>query len=285
MPLVDVARLYLRLERNSEGQFMGVTNVGKSWLEDQYLHKKKSMQEIAEMVGCSAGGIQHLLRRYGIPIRSLSEARKGRLNPFYGRKWTETMKKKHYKRRKIKTSKEELEKLYWEKGLTIPEIAEMFGVAVSTAWLTFKRGGIPLRSRSETLKRNWRRREYRRKVVRGVLESSFKRPTGAEAKLIEIIEKNALPFKYVGNGQQVIAGLCPDFVHNGDRMVIEVFGDYWHSEKNPKLTWNRTVEGRKKIFSKAGYRTLIIWEHELEDEASVLRKVSSFMGGGDLVQG
>lgn len=283
MPRIDVWQMYLRRGRNNKGQFTVVTNIAKSWLKEQYLDKRKSMREIAEEVDCSVGGIQHLLRRYNIPIRSFSEVNRGHFNPFYGKKWTETMRKTHFERRKIKAPNEELEKLYWEKELTIPEIAEMFGVAVSTAWLTFKRGGIPLRSRSENLKRNWRRREYRRKVVRGVLESSFKRPTGAEAKLIEIIEKNALPFKYVGNGQQVIAGLCPDFVHNnGDRMVIEVFGDYWHSEKNPKLTWNRTVEGRKKIFSKAGYRTLIIWEHELEDEASVLKKVSTFMGGADV---
>lgn len=278
-----MSQLYIRLSRNSKGQFVTDTNIEKGWLEDQYLRKKQSMTEIAEKVGCSVSAIQNLLRRYGITIRSYSEARKGNLNPFYGKKWTETMKKKHRERRKIKASKEKLEGLYWKKGLTIPQIAEMFGVVTSTVWLTFKRMGIPLRSRSKKLKRCWKRKEYRRRVIQNSLKRLLKRPTSAEKKLMGIIKENNLPFAYVGDGQQVIAGLCPDFIHNdGAKMIIEVFGDYWHSARNSKLTWSRTAQGRKTIFGKEGYRTLIIWEHELEDKSRVLRKILDFGGGGGI---
>lgn len=48
----------------------------KDWLHEQYIIQKKSMLEIAEM--CDGGCPDYWLKKFSIPIRSLSEAQKGR---------------------------------------------------------------------------------------------------------------------------------------------------------------------------------------------------------------
>jgi very-short-patch-repair endonuclease len=76
-------------------------------------------------------------------------------------------------------------------------------------------------------------------------------------------------WKYVGDGQLIINGRCPDFVNvNGQKKIIELFGDYWHKGENPK--------DRIKIFEPFGYQTLVIWERELKDLKLVSDKILSF---------
>jgi len=89
-------------------------------------------------------------------------------------------------------------------------------------------------------------------------------PTKPEKLLNDIIKKHNLPFKFVGDGKFMIHGFIPDFVEcKGRKLVIEVFGDYWHNPKERKIKYNYTEEGRKFIYSKYGYKTLVVWEHEL----------------------
>lgn len=78
-------------------------------------------------------------------------------------------------------------------------------------------------------------------------------------------------FRYVGDGSLFIGGKSPDYIHDSKRLIIELFGDYWH---NPS-----EVEPRLKHFSKFGYKGLIIWEHELNDLNIIVPKINSFVGG------
>lgn len=122
------------------------------------------------------------------------------------------------------------------------------------------------------------------KDVRGIsnenrvkmLKALLKRPTKPEQKLIEIIEDQEFPFIYVGDGSVIIKGLNPDFIYEKGGRIIEVFGDYWH---HPDVCSNTGREDvRRAIFATAGYRTLVIWEHELKDENKVINKIISFQG-------
>jgi len=113
--------------------------------------------------------------------------------------------------------------------------------------------------------------ENRKKMVNSLL----KRPTKPEEKLIGIIKRWKLPFKYVGNGMKIIGGLNPDFINEKRKQIIEVFGDYWHNPKFCRRVARQDV--RKAIFLQQGYRTLIIWEHELKNEEEVLKKIEAFM--------
>ena len=63
-------------------------------------------------------------------------------------------------------------------------------------------------------------------------------------------------WKYVGNGEFMIGGKCPDFVNmNGRKQLIELFGNYWHKDDNS--------QDRINYFKQYGFNTLIIWENEL----------------------
>ncbi len=102
------------------------------------------------------------------------------------------------------------------------------------------------------------------------------KPNGLELYL-DCLLQNYFPdeWDYVGDGQVIINGLCPDFINcNGKKQIIEIFGDYWHNRKNMK--YYQTEEGRKEAFAKFGFSTLIIWESELINEQMIIEKIRGF---------
>lgn len=96
------------------------------------------------------------------------------------------------------------------------------------------------------------------------------KPTKPEMELLQIIEGARLPFKYVGDGQVIIGRKCPDFINiNGQKQLIELFGDYWHKGHNP--------QDRVEVFAKFGFSTLVIWAHELKEPKAVLVRLKEFL--------
>lgn len=103
------------------------------------------------------------------------------------------------------------------------------------------------------------------------------KPNIPENKLIDIIESNSFNFKYVGDGRLWIIGenhsFNPDFVDEDNKLIIELFGKYWHTSKE-------AIEKDKErlvAYSNEGYKTLIIWDYELTEESKVLNKINSFI--------
>lgn len=88
-------------------------------------------------------------------------------------------------------------------------------------------------------------------------------PNKPESALLELLRP--LGFEY--NSTRIIGGLVPDFIHKKDSKIVEMFGDYWHRNDNPKQ--------KQAIYHRQGYRCVIIWEHELADPKAVLRKVKT----------
>lgn len=130
----------------------------------------------------------------------------------------------------------------------------------------------------ETSKRLWQDPEYREKVVRRTLEGAQVKPNKLEMQMDSLLQE-CFPneWRYVGDGQVIIEGLCPDFInYNGQKKIIEVFGDYWHDPTKRRLRPNYTEEGRRATYSQFGFSTLVIWEHELGDPVKVVEKISSF---------
>ena len=65
----------------------------KQWLEEQYLSKQRSMQDIASEMGVSEPAVRHWIKKHQIPSRNISEARAikywgsfGADNPMWNRK-------------------------------------------------------------------------------------------------------------------------------------------------------------------------------------------------------
>jgi len=116
----------------------------------------------------------------------------------------------------------------------------------------------------------WNNLEYREKQTKKIMAGLCLLPNKPEMRLNEIL--NGLypgEWKYVGDGQFFIAGRCPDFVNiNGQKKIIELFGDYWHKDDDP--------QDRIGIFKPFGFETLVIWEHELKSLKKLKRKLLDF---------
>ena len=89
---------------------------------------------------------------------------------------------------------------------------------------------------------------------------------------MDICKKHNLPYKYVGNGKFWIEGRNPDFIEsNGKKVVVEVFGRYWHSALySRKIPYRLTQEGTLKHYKKYGFKCIILWDNELKNEQLVL---------------
>jgi len=109
-------------------------------------------------------------------------------------------------------------------------------------------------------------------------EAFNKTPNKPEKALIKMLDSNFQgEWKFVGDGQFTLGGLCPDFINiNGKKKIIEMFGTYWHKTRE-NIKYHQTEDGRREIFKEYGYDLLVIWEDELKDKDAVLEKVREFM--------
>ena len=84
-------------------------------------------------------------------------------------------------------------------------------------------------------------------------------------------------WKYVGDGQVIIGYRNPDFINcNGQKALIEMFGDYWHGSEVTSNSREDEEWQRIDRFSQYGFRTLVIWEHELREPEKVIQKTRVF---------
>lgn len=154
----------------------------------------------------------------------LSLAARGTNNPFYGRRHTEETKAKLRQKRKEATAK----------GLK-------YGFANMT-------------------------KEQLQEINRRTIAKSCARPNKTELELLKIINE-ACPhqYKYTGDASVKIAGLYPDFFNiDGKKKIIEMFGNYYHSEELTQQDWRATELGRIMTYNSYGFDCLVIWESDLK---------------------
>ena len=111
-------------------------------------------------------------------------------------------------------------------------------------------------------------KNYTKEQLRNIMRRRV--PSGLEKELDTLLQKN-FPgeWKYVGDGEFVLAGKNPDFVNiNGKKKIIEVFGNYWHKEEE--------VAERVGLFAGYGFETLVVWGNELRDEDVLLERLRRF---------
>jgi hypothetical protein len=93
------------------------------------------------------------------------------------------------------------------------------------------------------------------------------RPNKPEKIILDILQilfPNEWKYTFIINGKN------PDFVNvNGQKKIIELFGDYWHKGQDP--------QDRIDVFKSFGWDTLIIWERELKNIADVKIKIMDFV--------
>jgi len=123
--------------------------------------------------------------------------------------------------------------------------------------------------RSILSKSLWQDPEYAQKVW----EAWKVKPNQAELQLQGLLD-TYFPgkWKFVGDGQLIIGGRCPDFVNvNGKKEVIELFGTYWHPIFD--------VAERKEHYRQYGFKAAIIWEDEVGDEHRLVKSLKKRLRG------
>lgn len=133
---------------------------------------------------------------------------------------------------------------------------------------------------SKLRKKSWQNPEYREKTLKAMFAARDSRPTKPEKKLRRGLNK-LFPgeYKYVGDGSIFIGYKNPDFINiNGQKKVIEMFGNYWHSEEVTGRTKQQEENQRIRHFAKYGFKTLIVWERELLNIQRLKRKLIRFDG-------
>ena len=217
---------------------------------------------IASLFNVSWATIIRRLKYWNVPIRYQYSAWNKGLSTLtdervYGNslKTSRMLGHKHTDEAKLKMSLSQKGKNIWSKGS--------------------KKSEETRRRNSEATKRMWQNPEYQSKVRQEMIRANHIRPTRPEQRIIDIIQKYNLPFKYTGDGSLIIHGVNPDFVNcNGAKVVMEVFGDYWHNDKRNQITWKRTELGRIMLFNSFGFQCVILWESQinsLSDEEIVER--------------
>lgn len=185
--------------------------------------------------------------------------------------------------------KEWLYQQYWTKGLSTIKIAEVVGCWEKTVWYALHRCGIKVRTQSEACtgqrnhcygakhSENWSKEtkvrmsevmtelyknpEFHKKMFK----SRAVKPTKPEKAFREIADTNSLPFRYTGDGKEAIGGKCPDFVHLSKKIVVEIFGQAYHSPLFAffNVNYKRTHKGTTEHYKKHGYKCIIFWDRDL----------------------
>lgn len=123
--------------------------------------------------------------------------------------------------------------------------------------------------------RLWQERGYRQQMLHRI---GRKTPNAAEVSLGHLLDRNGLPYTFVGDRSFLVGELNPDFVHaNGERKLIELFGEYWHDPNREDLPALKTERGRCEYYQEHGYLPLIVWYRDLlHDPGGVLARIKEF---------
>jgi len=126
------------------------------------------------------------------------------------------------------------------------------------------------RKMTEANLKRWQNPEYKNRVIKAMMKSIYIKPNKVELAVYQLLE-DVCPnqYEYTGDGGIIIGGKCPDFTNvNGQKRVIELFGDYWHKEENPQVKIDKYAE--------FGFDCLVIWEHELKNCNNVMVRIRDF---------
>lgn len=86
-----------------------------------------------------------------------------------------------------------------------------------------------------------------------------------------------------------IVGIRPDFIFPKKKAALFVHGCFWHGcskhgqiPKTSKAFWGRKIKTnqerdkrQKKLLSRAGWNTWVIWEHEFKKPSILLKKAKN----------
>ena len=108
--------------------------------------------------------------------------------------------------------------------------------------------------------RQWATPETRDRLIKALLE--IRSPNKTEIRVLNMLnEQLGDEWKFVGDGQIIIGGCCPDFINtNGKKLIVEFYGDFFHKPSDEIY--------KKKLYSKFGYDTFAIWSKDIQNHTN-----------------
>ncbi len=73
------------------------------------------------------------------------------------------------------------------------------------------------------------------------------------------------------NPDFIVPGLVPEHPKREVKKAVEIFGDYWHSEKFTELLPKEHEKEIVEAYAEIGIECLIIWEHEFHENLNEVR--------------
>jgi len=244
------------------------------FLKKEHLINNKTLRVIARENNIPEGSIFYLADRLGLKNRDRNKTNKLLFSKFLDEKRiinlykNNTMKQiankidscpanicKILKRHNIKTR----QKGSWESGWNTKDLDKRK--------LMSSKQSITLKNR---IVNDTKLRQVYKDALKKGNKFLIRKKNHFETRIESLLPKD---YKYVGNGKFWIEGFNPDFINtNGCKKIIEAYGDYWHNLPTYK---ERDIK-RLKMYKKYGYKTLIIWQHELNDLSTLKEKISQF---------
>lgn len=121
---------------------------------------------------------------------------------------------------------------------------------------------------------NWKRGIYTTDSLKKWFVSNNIGITNPEAIIGSILYSNFPDFVFTGNGKFFINRFCPDFVNTRKKVIIEVYGKYWHSK--PKKI--EKDQRRLRQYKIAGFKVLILHETEIINNIDMcINKITRLM--------
>lgn len=238
----------------AQGRMPNLKMPSKEKIERLYLRGGQTIKYLAREFQVNRCTVRDWLRKFGIPTRKSGYYLKGRRRGEEAVKnAAEGLKRAFAEGRRLSNwqppvEKDDLERLYSEKRMSLAAIAPLFNTTPQTV-------------------RNWMEHWG---LVRRPAPFAGK-PTAPELQFdTYLAEWCPNEWLYNGDGEHLKLGRRkPDWINiNSKKQLIELWGDYYHRGQNP--------EDRIAGFRSYGYSTLVIWEHELKDLETLREKVLSF---------
>jgi very-short-patch-repair endonuclease len=170
-------------------------------------------------------------------------------HPFYGKKHSQETKDKIGRTQKKRV--EDNPSLRLEASIRLREIMK----------------SPELRKRLSELKKG---KKHSRETIRKILRRRDK--SSLEIKFEDLINKLDLPYRFVGNGEIMVARKVPDFVHNKKKIAIEVY--YRKHKEMFRGGLDVWKADRLKIFKENGWEIVFFDERQVTEE-----NVKNILGG------
>lgn len=244
--------------------------IDKGQLEELYVNQRLALRKVASEFGVDYKTIVRRLVEYGIPIRGQNEAQRGNKNGLGHIGWNRGLTKAGHP--SLQSMAEKLTgRPSPRRGTHVsPDGRRRMSEAQQAS--TAERNTTAANEKTRQL---WQDPEWKAQMLKKLRDAFQKKPNTLEQELIALFRENNMPYEFVGDGKIVINGLIPDFINvNGEKKVIEFFGEYWHSREDTK--WHQTELGRIMAYNSVGFDCLIIWDYELQDKTKILKKLKAF---------